>query len=364
MGWGTGNLGGGSGGGLNFKVVGNPQPSTAKENTIWVNTDEDITEWVFAPENPYLHKEDIYTSDGIKSGYYLNSSGAETSSSNFNLTKAIALPDNTFSVTISAGSMSTTSVYHGWYDESGTLISTFLRKTGTATYDVPSGAKSIRVSLRADDTESLIANYYVVDNGAVWFSTGLSSPREFNALKKNCICIYPIYAKQWINGSWVRVTAMSYQSGEWREWITYLYNKGDQCTDITGGWKGQIKENYTGVAPGYTFNADNIRIYKGTTSEGKMGVLATVNKIDLTNVNIVTFKITVNTTIGGAVCYVGNKNNNNEGAAAQTEVGKTTGLTECSIDVSALTGSYYVGLRTYAAKSDTIDYTVHEVYYA
>lgn len=55
MGWGAGNLGGGSCGGLNFKVVGNPKPTSPKENTIWVNTDVDITGYhlsVTAPENP------------------------------------------------------------------------------------------------------------------------------------------------------------------------------------------------------------------------------------------------------------------------------------------------------------------------
>ena len=52
MGWGTGNLGGGSGGGLNFKVVGNPQPANPKENTIWLNTDVDITGKYFQAEQP------------------------------------------------------------------------------------------------------------------------------------------------------------------------------------------------------------------------------------------------------------------------------------------------------------------------
>lgn len=40
---------------LNLKVVGNPQPQTAKENTIWVDTDIPITGWLFSsqmPENP------------------------------------------------------------------------------------------------------------------------------------------------------------------------------------------------------------------------------------------------------------------------------------------------------------------------
>lgn len=54
MGWGIGNLGGGSGGGLNFKVVGNPQPASPKENTIWVNTDAPITSWIFSATEPEI----------------------------------------------------------------------------------------------------------------------------------------------------------------------------------------------------------------------------------------------------------------------------------------------------------------------
>ena len=39
----------------NFTVCGNPQPASPKENTIWVNTDVEITSWAFSatgPENP------------------------------------------------------------------------------------------------------------------------------------------------------------------------------------------------------------------------------------------------------------------------------------------------------------------------
>lgn len=44
----------GSGGtSLNFKVVGGEtQPSTTKENTIWVNTAEPITSWIFSATEP------------------------------------------------------------------------------------------------------------------------------------------------------------------------------------------------------------------------------------------------------------------------------------------------------------------------
>ena len=39
-------------GGLNFQVVGNPQPETASENTIWLDTDEPVTGSYFQAEQP------------------------------------------------------------------------------------------------------------------------------------------------------------------------------------------------------------------------------------------------------------------------------------------------------------------------
>lgn len=45
------NAGGSGGAGLNFKVICNPQPSTAKENTIWVDTDK-INNYYFSATQP------------------------------------------------------------------------------------------------------------------------------------------------------------------------------------------------------------------------------------------------------------------------------------------------------------------------
>ena len=50
---------GGGGAPLNFKVVGNPQPVSPKENTIWVNTDAEITGWIFSAVEPTEPTEGI-----------------------------------------------------------------------------------------------------------------------------------------------------------------------------------------------------------------------------------------------------------------------------------------------------------------
>lgn len=43
---------GGGGNPLNFKIVGNPQPENPKENILWVDTDANITSWIFSATEP------------------------------------------------------------------------------------------------------------------------------------------------------------------------------------------------------------------------------------------------------------------------------------------------------------------------
>lgn len=52
-----GNGGSGGGAGLNFKVVGNPQPNSPGENVIWVDTDTEITSWIFSAAEPETPSE-------------------------------------------------------------------------------------------------------------------------------------------------------------------------------------------------------------------------------------------------------------------------------------------------------------------
>lgn len=165
----------GAGGGtsLNFKVIGNPQPETAKDNTIWVNTDVKITGWIFSATQPETAAE-----------------------------------------------------------------------------------------------------------GVVWFATGTSSAVEFNALKKNSIMVYPMSAKQYVNGAWVNKTAKSYQNGESVDWVTFLLNGSNTFNEITGGW-----ETYKHASSGYnmgnaTFGSHGVTL---DASDTKAVCITTKNKISFTN---------------------------------------------------------------------------------
>ena len=64
---------GGGGAGLNFKVVGNPQPASPSENTIWVDTDEEITGWCFSATEPETPAEGmVWISTGVSSTVEFN----------------------------------------------------------------------------------------------------------------------------------------------------------------------------------------------------------------------------------------------------------------------------------------------------
>ena len=245
---------GGGGGGLNFSVVGRTsQPVNPKENTIWVNTETEISGWVFSAEEPGEPSE-----------------------------------------------------------------------------------------------------------GMVWVSTGISGGVEFNALKKNGIQISPIYAKQYVDGAWVDKTAKIYQGGTWKELITYLYNKGDERTTLTGGWVATaIKPSGAGstaVKPSVTKNTDSITVSLTSGYENyRIGYLATVKSIDLTNYS----KITINVTkfsINGDICVSDRKTSGFSGAASmKLSVGVNV------LDISSLNGKYYV-LLGMGGHEGTASFTFDKVY--
>lgn len=57
---------------LNFKIIGNPQPETAKENTIWIDT-EKITGWIFSATQPETaNPGNVWIKTGISSSAPFN----------------------------------------------------------------------------------------------------------------------------------------------------------------------------------------------------------------------------------------------------------------------------------------------------
>ena len=233
---------------LNFSVVGNPKPSNPAANTIWVDTDVEITGWHFntiEPENP-----------------------------------------------------------------------------------IP---------------------------GMVWIYHSTTSSAKFNALKENGISLNPWAARQYIDGAWSGKPAAIWKDGEWvSDWSPYLCNRGDQCVDFTGGWDTmawKVVSDAGTTAQTYTLERKEDHLY--FTKTGAIGaVMHTIRKIDLTNVKAIHFKgeMSPTTKTNWVAFHVwsslgGNAWATNSKATVQST---STGKQGFVLDVSSLTGSYYLGFGIYA----------------
>ena len=64
-------------------------------------------------------------------------------------------------------------------------------------------------------------------NGMAWVVIGDNGNITVHSpIGGDWITVYPLSAKQYINGAWVDVQAKSYQNGEWVDWIDYIVNNG------------------------------------------------------------------------------------------------------------------------------------------
>lgn len=132
--------------------------------------------------------------------------------------------------------------------------------------------------------------------GMVWLGTGRTSSVAFNVLKKNTIKVYPVSAKQYISGSWTNVEPKSYMNNEWVSWAIYLFNSGDQCEDITGGWKAVSRNHfhYGAIMPTLTIENGIMTVtsYSDVDSNYYGGTVQTNNKIDMSQYSTLIFQVT------------------------------------------------------------------------
>lgn len=235
--------GAGGGAGLNFKVVGNPQPENPRENTIWVNTDTEITGWVFRATEPEAPEE-----------------------------------------------------------------------------------------------------------GMVCFITNQASLTSFNALKKNGIQVFPFICYQYVSGEWVLKDTEIYQNGAWNPIVSdlWLYNAGDECTDVTGGW--EVYKGHRGgtgeVAPIAKREEGSITLttdVPGATSYVS-GTLRAVNKIDLSKYSKLVFDgVLSNVQYGSAGFFIWSEVSDDWGKNVVATIGSAFSGVQ-TLDISGLDGEFYIGV--------------------
>lgn len=195
------------------------------------------------------------------------------------------------------------------------------------------------------------------ESGMVWIEISLSGVNAFNALKKNGIVLCPASAWQYLSGEWTELTAKIYQGGVWETWFTYLYNKGDEFTDLTGGWNAYAYKTSTSgstaTKPTVTKGSTSIKIAFSSSSTSA-GALFTEKTVDLTN--IATLEIDV-IDVGSAADTVflgitADKKNNYSPPARKTIYEKGTAI----LDVSEFTGYYYVYVSMQGASKNHVEF--------
>jgi hypothetical protein len=149
---------------------------------------------------------------------------------------------------------------------------------------------------------------------------------------------------------------MSYQSGQWATWIiyTYLYEPGNECTDITGGWavagkKANSSSNTDAQAPTLTRGADYL--LAKITADEKSGILYIKQTVNLSGCNKLVaegeFYLASETASSGnvAVCIW-----TSIGTYYQTNLVSRSGVSEkgtvinrLEMDLSTVDGAHVVG---------------------
>jgi len=213
------------------------------------------------------------------------------------------------------------------------------------------GENTIWVNTAAEITGWVISPVEpVAGEGKVWITVGTASAGGFNALKKNVLMVYPIGAKQYVDGAWVNKAAEIYQDGQWRGFSVqalYLYQPGDQDSFVAEGMSKTGSGSDT-AAPAVTYGESSAVILPGKRSSVgtfRGGIIRTAGKIDCSGFSTLTFEGTVE----GIAEGTGELNIWSEMGSAQITnrvkyASLANGSAPVAIDVSDLDGSYYIGM--------------------
>lgn len=193
---------------------------------------------------------------------------------------------------------------------------------------------------------------WICDNSLTWRSPDINIAKN---KEKLYLPVFPTNVQQYENGAWVRKTAYVYKSGAWTQVSSealWLFNNGDDCTANTGGWSTYNYAN--GISGTYNYgtgvctkNSGNfvLQVYP------EQGIARqTKNKINLSNYSKIEIKLVMSGT--KTYAHMDFFASSSSGAVATSEniaakhraESLHTSTTTLTLDISSLSGSYYVGV--------------------
>lgn len=187
--------------------------------------------------------------------------------------------------------------------------------------------------------------------GLLWIQTGTSASVPINIHRKNTLMVYPTACRQYVSGAWVSREAKTYQDGGWKDWSLYLYNSGQTGLEISF----DTEQSSVGTLTASYIHMESTNKYSGTVT------MKTSPAVDLTPYTVA--KIQIENTGSYATMTVGFGTVQDDCSAASWQYkGEMTKQT-VTIDISSLTGSYYLGAkRTTNSDSRAVGVTkIHSV---
>ena len=197
-----------------------------------------------------------------------------------------------------------------------------------------------------------------IEQGCVYISTGSSSPAMFNALKENCIMIYPLSAQQWDGTAWVNREVKIYQNGSWNDFAMFIVQNG-VISDI--GFNGRCRNNSA-----MTITSNNGYVTVSTNGSTTNGV-ATPAAIDVTNYSTLTLVCNIiNAASYIAIGLSTALNASSESSTLSNQVVKktstTTGEQTLVCDISGYTGKYYPSIVLNCGSAGTPSLNIYDLY--
>lgn len=179
-----------------------------------------------------------------------------------------------------------------------------------------------------------------IDNGVVWFETGVS-PTSFNALTKNEIILRPISAYQYISGEWHSVDAEIYQDGKWDEWINYIFRDGIGDVSSVGYVVDIFDQNIYTPTIGTTIVMN--KSHKKGDGHEQMFV-GTSGVIDCSNYTILKCKFSKNNSTSGGFTRLGVSSSKSISASPLAYTSISNGQLEVELPLNGIDSGYiYLG---------------------
>lgn len=197
---------------------------------------------------------------------------------------------------------------------------------------------------------------------------------HFNAIKNATkgirIFLQLLGCIQYSAGAWRKREAYIYQGGVWKQFSNvalYLYNNGDQCTNVSGGWDAYAYKRsddtaVTEVAPTVAKNSSSITVTHYSSWENyTSGALLTNASIDVTNYGSLSINVTAVTLSDaseGLKLFLTNTKSNNLTIIASLDL-TATGIK--TLNISSVSGACYVGIYCQGTNSPA-SVTFNQVY--